>query len=76
MFFFFKFDCSIIDFKKLKSEILTYYEVKKVEKLQNFEEIVKFFRKSEFIRETYSQIVILMTVYLTCGLVSMSVKEG
>ncbi len=66
----------VIDFQKLKSEILTYYEVKKVEKLKNFEDILNFIRKSEFVRETYTQIVILMKIYLTCGLVSVECERG
>ena len=56
--------------------MLTYYEVKKVEKLKSFEDIVNFFRKSEFVRETYIQILILMKVYLTCGLVSVECERG
>ena len=66
----------IIDFVKLKSEMITYYELKKIEKLKTFDEIVNFFRKSEFARSTYSQIVILLKVYLTCGLVSVECERG
>jgi hypothetical protein len=68
--------CNVIDFVKLKSEMLTFYEFKKIEKLKSLDDIVNFFRKSEFVRTTYTQIVILIKIYLSCGLVSVECERG
>ena len=68
--------CNVIDFVKLKSEMLTFYEFRKIEKLKSLDDIVKFFRKSEFVRTTYTQIVILIKIYLSCGLVSVECERG
>jgi len=56
--------------------LITFYEFKKIEKLKSFDSVVKFFQNSELVRSTYSEIVILLKIYLSVGLVSVECERG
>ena len=66
----------IVNLDKLKTQTITWYECKGLNKLKDLESIINHIRNNKCVQEIFSEIVILIKIYLTVGLVSVECERA
>jgi hypothetical protein len=67
---------SIVNLDRLKSQTINWYEYKGLNKLKDLDSIIIHFKNNHCVKDIFSEIVVLIKVYLTVGLVSVECERA
>ena len=66
----------LVNLDKLKIQVINWYEYKSLNKLNDFDAIVTHLKNNKCVQESFSEIVVLIKIYLTVGLVSVECERA